>query len=131
MRKDAKGWPYSSKPRRFGYGYALRLTKKVEFDQVFLQANVRRTLPPLRLLAVPNAMTTPRLGIVVGKRVVRRAVDRNRVKRAIRESFRNEQQRLPSMDIIIQAMPARGAENYFKALGNALPQLWKGLESEV
>ena len=131
MQKDAKGWLFSTKPLGFGYGHALRLTKKIEFDRVFRQAKVRRSQPPLRLLALPNAMTTPRLGIVVGKRAVRRAVDRNRVKRAIRESFRNEQQRLPSMDIIVQAMPARGMENYFNALGNALPQLWKGLESEA
>jgi len=73
----------------------------------------------------------PRLGIVVGKRAVRRAVDRNRLKRAIRESFRHEQHRLPSLDIVVQAMPGTDGKNNSAELGNVLGQLWEGLEGEA
>ncbi|MEC8833470.1 MAG: ribonuclease P protein component [Pseudomonadota bacterium] len=130
MQKGAKGWPYRSKLVRFGYGNSLRLTEKRHFDRVFRQASVRRAHPPLRLIAIPNAKTTPRLGIVVGKRALRRAVDRNRLKRAIRESFRNEQHRLPSMDIIIQAMPGKDGMNDSTEWANALSLLWKDLNGE-
>ncbi len=40
------------------------------------------------LLRRENSMGYPRLGMVVAKRNARRAVDRNTVKRMIRESFR-------------------------------------------
>jgi len=130
VQKDVKGWPFRSKPLRFGYGRALRLTQRHQFNRVFRQASVRRTYPPLRLFASPNEGTTPRLGIVVGKRAIRHAVDRNRLKRAIRESFRNERHRLPSMDIVIQAIQGREDKNNSAELDNVLAQLWKGLEGE-
>jgi len=116
---------------RLGYGNALRLTERRHFDRVFKQAIVRRTHPPLRLMALPNARTTPRLGIVVSKRAMRRAVDRNRLKRAIRESFRNEQHQLPPMDIIVQAIPGRNGMNDPAEWGHALSLLWKELEGEA
>ena len=56
---------------------------------------------PLRLLAVPNRMHGARLGLVVPKRVLKRAVDRNRAKRQIRESFRLARPGLPAWDIVV------------------------------
>ena len=49
-----------------------------------------------------NHLGFARLGIVVGKRVMSRAVDRNRAKRLIREVFRHEAQNLGSLDIVIR-----------------------------
>ena len=40
------------------------------------------------MLALDSALSHCRLGLIVPKRNVRRAVDRNRVKRAVRETFR-------------------------------------------
>ncbi len=67
----------------------------------------------------------------MGKRAIRRAVDRNRLKRAIRESFRKEQHRLPSMDIVIQAMQGRDDKKNAAELDDVLAQLWKGLEGDA
>ena len=67
----------------------------------------------------------------MGKRAIRRAVDRNRLKRAIRESFRKEQHRLPPMDIVIQAMQGRDDKNNAAELDDVLAQLWKGLEGDA
>ena len=63
-----------------------------------------------------------RLGLIVSKRMLPRAVDRNRAKRVIRESFRHAVE-LPAMDIVVRvAVPAATvtgaqADGLFIALG--------------
>ena len=49
-----------------------------------------------------------RLGLVVGKKLLKRAVDRNKVKRIIREQFRRERPNVPACDLIVRlaAKPA-------------------------
>jgi ribonuclease P protein component len=54
------------------------------------------------VLLKPNALGVPRLGLIVPKRVLPRAVDRNRVKRMVREWFRNNQARLGNCDILVR-----------------------------
>jgi ribonuclease P protein component len=49
-----------------------------------------------------NAFGFPRLGLIVPKRVFPRAVDRNRMKRVLRELFRARQARLGNRDILIR-----------------------------
>ena len=46
-------------------------------------------------------MKRPRLGIVVAKRRANRSVDRNIIKRTIRESFRLNKHTLPAKDFIV------------------------------
>jgi ribonuclease P protein component len=43
-----------------------------------------------------------RLGIVVGKRVAPRAVDRGYLKRLVRETFRREQHGLSGFDLLVR-----------------------------
>jgi len=54
------------------------------------------------VLAKPNGLSFPRVGIVVSKRTFPHAVQRNLVKRMARESFRHGQQDLLGLDIIVQ-----------------------------
>lgn len=68
---------------------------------MFARPPTRMRQGPLRLLALPNRMHGARLGLVVPKRVLKRAVDRNRAKRQIRESFRLARPGLPAWDIVI------------------------------
>ena len=42
-----------------------------------------------------------RLGLAVGKKRIRRAVARNRIKRLIRESFRHHAHLLPGLDVVV------------------------------
>ena len=51
---------------------------------------------------LPNEAGGPRLGIIAGRKAARRAVDRNRAKRLIREWFRRVKNDLPSLDVIVQ-----------------------------
>ena len=56
----------------------------------------------------PDGLNDARLGVVVGKKLLKRAVDRNRVKRIVREQFRRERPNLPACDLIVRlaAKPA-------------------------
>lgn len=92
---------------RRDFGRARRLLRKRQFDDVLRRASVRTSRGPLRLAALDNELEMARLGLIVGKRMLPRAVDRNRAKRVIRESFR-QAGRLPAMDIVVRvAVPAR------------------------
>ena len=55
-------------------------------------------------------MRRARLGLIVGKRVDKRAVARNRIKRELREAFRLQKAQLPALDIVVQVVsrPERG-----------------------
>jgi ribonuclease P protein component len=63
--------------------------------------------PGFSLIFRPNAFGVPRLGLIVPKRVFPRAVDRNRMKRVLRELFRARQARLGSRDILIRVTATR------------------------
>ncbi len=81
-------------------------------------------------LASPNDLGHPRLGLVFSKKNVRRAVDRNRLKRLARESIRLQQQRLPSVDIVILAR--RGVHELDNdSLHRQLHGMWKRLTRDV
>ena len=84
-------------PRRY------RLNQKHEYDRVLKsRAAVQLRCGCFRVFAIQTADSGARLGLIVGKRQLRRAVDRNRVKRAVRESFRITRESLPSMDVVVQ-----------------------------
>ncbi len=55
------------------------------------------------LLARENQLSHPRLGLVIGKKSAKLAVQRNRLKRIIRESFRHAQDALAGWDIVVVA----------------------------
>jgi ribonuclease P protein component len=62
------------------------------------------------VLAKLNALSVARLGLAISKRVAPRAVDRNRLKRLARESFR--QLELAPLDFVVMARKdAAGAAN--------------------
>jgi ribonuclease P protein component len=54
----------------------------------------------VRVLA--NDADEPRLGMIAGKKAAVRAVDRNRAKRLIRETFRAAAPRLTALDVTVQ-----------------------------
>ena len=66
------------------------------------KARFRKNRGPLRILAIANTMPSARLGLVVGKRALRRANRRNAVKRVTREVFRTMRVGLPAVDVVVQ-----------------------------
>lgn len=81
-----------------------RLLKPDEFSRVFKQA-IRSSDRMLTILAAENNLSHPRLGLAISKKNAKRAVDRNRIKRIIRESFRQNQSILPMVDLVVMAKP--------------------------
>ena len=80
-----------------------RLTKTDEFSSVFgFRRAIRGKLLMLHYQPRPDGLNDARLGVVVGKKLLKRAVDRNRVKRIIREQFRRERRNLPACDLIVR-----------------------------
>jgi ribonuclease P protein component len=68
-------------------------------------------------------MQTARLGMVIGKRAVRRAVDRNRAKRVLRETFRTRRSELPCVDIVVQLTGPVGGADLREVFGGVLDEL--------
>ena len=60
------------------------------------------------MIARPNGLGHARLGLAVGVRAAGNAVNRNRVKRVVREAFRQIHQELPAVDLVVNARPAAG-----------------------
>jgi ribonuclease P protein component len=86
------------------------LRASAEFQAVFGEGS-RVSGPTLRVhvRALP-APATPRIGLTVAKRVDKRAVGRNRIRRVLRETFRLTRAALPPGDYVIVAKPeARAA----------------------
>jgi ribonuclease P protein component len=88
----------SAFPKRY------RLTKTDEFSSVF---GFRRALKSSHFLLhyrlrAAEEEAGARLGLVVAKRLLRRSVDRNLVRRLAREHFRLMRSRLPSRDLILR-----------------------------
>jgi ribonuclease P protein component len=92
----------------FEYPRQLRLLTAGDFQFVFDKALIKVPDQKILILARPNELGHPRLGFVISKKNVRRAVKRNRVRRIIRESFRLNQHNLPAVDMIILARPGLG-----------------------
>ena len=84
-----------------GFRSAHRLHKTDEYSSVFA---FRRALRG-RFYMVhyrPNGLDTARLGVVVAKKLAKRANVRNLVKRIARETFRRHRQSLQAMDLVVR-----------------------------
>ena len=109
----------------FRFPPEFRLHHKPEFDLLYRDGK-RYSDPYFLVLTRPNSRTCPRLGLSVSGKAVGNAVNRNRVKRVVRESFRRNRQRLPALDLVINARtPAKNAAN--SDLVKSLEQLWDKL----
>lgn len=83
---------------------SARLSGKAEFDRVFAEAH-RRNTQFFRVAWAENPLDYARLGMAVSRRVDKRAVVRNRLRRRIRESFRLAWSGLRPVDIVVTAKP--------------------------
>jgi ribonuclease P protein component len=64
-----------------------------------------------------------RLGMAVASKLAGGSVERNRIRRVVRESFRLNQRDLPAVDVVVSARPrSKGATN--AQLRAAIEELW-------
>jgi ribonuclease P protein component len=78
----------------------------------------------------PNPTGGARLGIAVSRRVSKLAVERNRLRRLIRESFRHHRSAIPALDVLIVAR-LRAAQEPNAALRAELATLWRRLAAPL
>lgn len=85
------------------FGRTRRLLNAKDYQAVFDQVDWKASSRVILCLAKGNGLDHPRLGLVIAKKNVKLAVQRNRIKRIIRESFRLHQHQLPCADMIFLA----------------------------
>lgn len=104
---------------------AARLNTKAEFGRVFAQPAVSRDRY-FKVLYRDNGQGIARLGMAVSRRNCRHASGRNRLKRLVRESFRQHQEKLATgggVDIVV--MPTdQAANNNNRSLTASLAEHW-------
>ncbi|ACA31823.1 ribonuclease P protein component [Histophilus somni] len=108
---------------KLGFSRELRLLTPSHFKCVF-QKPLRVSTPEITILARKNNLEHSRLGLTVAKKHLKRAHDRNRVKRISRESFRLLQGQLANYDFVI--ITKKGIGNLDnQQLFQTLDKLWK------
>ena len=112
-----------AKPAAHGFPRRARLLTPPQFDAVY--ATRQRVVDGcFSINAARNTLGYPRLGLSIGAKAVGNAVARNRVKRVVRESFRQAAGELGGMDLVVGARNgARTAHN--ARLRESLDGLWK------
>jgi ribonuclease P protein component len=102
---------------------AQRLRRPAEFREVYSKGRrVGNEMFAANILA--NDTGTARLGLSIAVRATGGAVGRNRVRRAIRESFRLHRHELPALDLVIGARAA-ARDASAAELRAALERLWQ------
>lgn len=87
----------------YAFSRAHRLLVKAEFDAVFAAPDLRqRGVGVLLLVRLRSQQGPSRIGFVLAKRHLKRAVDRNRLRRACREAFRRHRFLRP-VDVVVLA----------------------------
>jgi len=81
-----------------------------------------------QLRYAPNDSGVARLGLAISKQVSRRAVERNRLKRLVRESFRRVRHRLPAVDLVVMARAQAAVMDGAQLLAQ-IDELWDKLLS--
>lgn len=102
-----------------------RLRQPEDYDAVFKRVDYRVSDQSLALLArrrQSSSLEGPhRLGLVVGKKAVAKAVKRNLLKRLAREAFRKADLGRQGLDLVFLARPVKGG----KALGSLGRESWR------
>lgn len=102
-----------------------RLIRAREFEQALRRPDARLRAGPLRLNVVFNRMHHARLGLVVGKKAVAQASDRNRIKRVIRDRFRRVRAELPAADLVVRVVGPLSRAQLHRQLDRLIDELGK------
>ena len=98
-----------------------RISSKATFSHVFDKPDIHFKVGPYSLLGKRNNCFYPRLGVTIKKRENKLAVQRNYLKRKIKNSFKEVIDKLPSLDYVIMVQKNSKDQNST----DYLPLLWE------
>ena len=103
--------------KRFGFGRNEKLKSRKQIDELFLQGK-SFSVYPLRVTYRFTSSETPgiQVGVTAGKKYFKRAVDRNRMKRLMREGYRIQKSDL----VELLAQKRQSAALFFMYTGKTL-----------
>ena len=108
----------------------FRLLSPADFKSVFDGAQHKVSCRYILMLAIKQQTSQTRLGMVVAKKNVSKSVERNRIKRLIRESFRHARLQLPGLDIVV--LIRKGLDNLPNfVISSKIDALWKDLHTKA
>jgi len=81
-----------------------RILTPADYQQVFNSAKAIKT-STLTILYKPNTLGHPRIGMAVSNKHSKNVVNRNRVKRVIREYFRQNLREIGNLDLVVLSKP--------------------------
>ncbi len=114
-------------PQRAGFPRQRRLLTKAAYAAVFAEPE-RRSSAHFSLLFRFSPARFARLGLAISRRQAPTAVERNRIKRLVRESFRLRAGAMPSFDVVVMlrtstsGTPAVVLRDELALLWNRLPK---------
>jgi ribonuclease P protein component len=114
--------------RAQGFSREFRLLRPAQYGRVFDRA-LRSSDETLTVLARANRTGHARLGLAIAKRCARGAVQRNRIKRLIRESFRIRQADLPALDFVVLCHQT-AVDSTNETLAESLDRHWRRLSKQ-
>jgi len=103
-----------------------RLLDAAAFSRVFKKATRSRD-KWFTVLCRENNGEPARLGLAISKKNCRQATGRNRIKRIVRESFRQHQEQLAGVDIVVMNQPAASTGSN-RQLFDSLTGHWRRCE---
>ncbi len=105
-----------------------RLRRKSDFEAAYARGR-RLGDSFFSIIARPNEAGGARLGLAVATKAAGSSVQRNRIRRVIRETFRLRQHDLPCVDVVVSARATvRGARN--DELRASLNTLWDRVKEQ-
>ena len=106
----------------------VRITKARDYSHTFQNgSHIQGKF--WRLTTNDSGNSNSRLGLAISKKVYKRAVDRNLFKRLARETFRQNQEDLESLDFVVMIKKTARATN--KAIIQDLLSLMKNVNSNA
>ncbi|KEF30409.1 MAG: ribonuclease P protein component [Gammaproteobacteria bacterium] len=105
-----------------------RLLRPGDYGKVFDDVQLKVPHRNFLVLATPNSLGHARVGLIFSKKNLKLAVQRNRIKRQVRESFR-QQVDLPGLDVVV--LGRQGLANLENAaVQECLNDLWRRLKKK-
>ena len=108
----------------FGFPKTSRLLNAADYKAVFSNAQLKVSCRHFLVLANRTDRSSARIGLVIAKKNVALAVQRNRIKRQLRNTFRHKAELLDKLDLVVLAR--KGADKLDnKEVIETIDSLWQ------